>query len=174
MAETEKKPRQSAKQKAKEAEIKARRVKGLELSLSGASCRTIANQIHLFEYAPNLFFESVSHVTIANDLNAITRELNEISQMTVEDLRRLELERLDAMQLQFWQLIYGERDPKDKKKWIQKPSIAAGKLLLVISKRRAELLGLNAPTHIEVTDPKARLAQLLGVSHEQLPDAGNA
>jgi hypothetical protein len=57
-----------------------------------------------------------------------------------EEMRKLELERLDALQVEFWKIAQGG-------------SIKAHEALLKLMKRRAELEGLDKPMRVEVAGP---------------------
>jgi len=108
----------------KKEEIAARRVTIFDLRRGGASLRMIAQRV------------GVSHETVAKDLAAVLKELNKASLSSADELREMELARLDMAALA-----------------IQK-SVSAGHLgaidrWLRIMERRAKLLGLDKPTKIE-------------------------
>ena len=105
-----------------------RRVKALELRKLGFTYRRIGEQLGVTE--------SAAHKMVTTSL----RELNEKSAENAEELRRLELERLDEWLLRIAQEI------KDGK------ALGAIDRGIRIQARRAKLLGLDAPTKVEMSD----------------------
>ncbi len=101
-----------------------RRLKALDLRRGGGSHRAIAAQL------------GVSHVQIIKDLRHGLNELlkQEVGGQAAD--RALELDRLDALWLANWKTALAG-------------DIPAGQLILKISQRRAELLGLDAPVKVE-------------------------
>jgi len=98
-------------------------VRALELKKSGASYQAIADALGFKarSHAYSLVMEGLA------DLDALSEE-------SAAELRRVELERLDAMTLSLWE----ERS---------NPRVTDS--LLRISERRARLLGIDAPEKIE-------------------------
>jgi hypothetical protein len=135
--------------KSKDAVVPARRVYVLEKRKTGASLRQIAFLWNEQKQVKSGEWDSITHETVRKDLKASLRELNKLEKQEAEDLRRLELERLDAIQLQFWSLAIGKYNA-DTDQWEDKPSVSAGWFILAILKRRAELLGLDAAQKHEV------------------------
>lgn len=92
---------------------------------------------------------------------AVERALLEIIREPAEQLRQLELERLDEMARIAWSVLYTKhlhvsasgkvaRHPDTGEVLIDhEPTFAAMDRLLKIGERRAKLLGLDAPTRIE-------------------------
>lgn len=106
----------------------ARRVKALDLRKAGASYRQIGAQL------------GVSEAQAFNDVKAALDALNKLEIAAAEDVRRLELERLDTLTLALW------------------PNAKSGKegaidRILKLMERRAKLLGLDAPTKQELSGP---------------------
>lgn len=98
----------------------------LELRKAGASYSAIAEAMGMSKTrCYNLVCEGLA------DLEATVKE-------AAEELRRMELERLDALQLALWK---GRTNPR------------VADSLLRIQERRARLLGLDAPQKIAPTTP---------------------
>lgn len=101
----------------------------VELRLAGATYRKIGEQLGL-------------HGSSAYD--AVKRALRKNRGVDkTEELRQLELDRLDTVQIPLWKVIHTiTSDFADVEKAIGR--------LIQLSKRRSELLGLDAPTSISV------------------------
>lgn len=99
-----------------------RREKMLELRIAGASERAIAKEMNL------------ASATVHEGLKIAVNELKERTMMLAEDVRRIELERLDKMTLA---LFTRRSDPR------------TADTLLRIMERRARLLGLDSPTLVD-------------------------
>lgn len=121
-----------------------RRLKCLELRIAGKSLREIARETG---------YGSVSGVH-----KAIAAALLDTLREPAEDVRALELERLDAMWRKVWQRI-------------ERGDLAAVDRGLRIQDRRAKLLGLDAPTKQEVTGKDGEALQGPSVM-VMLPDNG--
>ena len=132
----------------KDAETQARRLFVLEKRKPGASLRQIEYLWN--EHAKKNGFQSVTYETVRKDLKASLRELKKEEEKESADLRALEASRLDALQVQFWSKAMGRYD-KETETWVEKPSVSSGWLVLAILRRRAELLGLDAPEKHEHT-----------------------
>lgn len=101
----------------------------VELRLAGATYRKIGQQLGL-------------HGSSAYD--AVKRALRKNRGVErTEELRQLELDRLDTVQIPLWKVIH---DTLSEFADVEK---AIGRLVQ-LSKRRSELLGLDAPTSISV------------------------
>lgn len=130
-----------------------RRVKVLELRKSGASIRAIAT--HLKEQG---YHDKASPATVHKDLKDALKNLKEKEIVEAEEMRQIEIERLDALWLAHWSLGL-------------KGNVGNSWVLLAIAERRAHLLGLDAPKKVDLkVNPRELLAKLLGVSPEQLPN----
>lgn len=103
-----------------------RKAQAVNLRKKGLSYRRIADQL------------GCSKSIIAKDIKRELQDLREQTRSDVEELRQLELERLDAFQL-FVSNALSNGDVL--------PAIDRG---LKISERRAKLLGLDAPIQIQV------------------------
>jgi hypothetical protein len=101
-----------------------RRLKVLELRRGGGSCRAISKQL------------GISAMQVSRDLGHGLSELLKQEVGGTDELRALELDRLDGLWLANWPTA-------------MTGDIPAGQLILKISQRRAELLGLDAPVKIE-------------------------
>lgn len=107
-----------------------RRVEALKLRQAGASYREIGRTL------------GIDAMTAHSDVKAAVAELNEQQNELAIEVRRLELERLDRMQLALWkQAMDGNQGAHDR--------------VLRIMERRAKLLGLDAPTRAELTGKDA-------------------
>jgi hypothetical protein len=112
---------------AEQGKILERQLQSLELRKNGMSYRAIGERL------------GVSHVQAYNDVHdELKRLASQVTDKTTE-LRQLELERLDMLLNGLW------------------PMAAVGNTgavmsWLKVSERRAKLLGLDAPTHIQVDD----------------------
>jgi phage terminase small subunit len=113
----------NARRGVNQAEITARRIRAWELRISGKSIRGIAGELE------------VSASQVFKDLEAHAKE---IKQAPAEELRKLELQRLDMLVEKLWSRAE-TGDPQ-----------AVGAFLKVME-RRAKYLGLDAPTKVEAT-----------------------
>jgi hypothetical protein len=103
-----------------------RAINALELRKGGASYKNIA--------------EKLGYRTASAAYRAIDRALKKTLQEPTEQVRRLELERLDRLYLSVWAKAKGG-------------DLMAIERALQISARRSKLLGLDAPTKIAPTTP---------------------
>jgi len=101
-----------------------RQARALELRKAGATFQQIADQL--------------GYANRAAARNAVMRALQSIIGEPAQELRQLELERLDAMMLGLW--------PRARK-----GDEAAVDRVLKIMERRAKLLGLDTPARTDVT-----------------------
>ncbi|MEM0953315.1 MAG: hypothetical protein AAGI24_04165 [Pseudomonadota bacterium] len=117
--------RQAARSRA--AAAADRRLQALEMRKMGMTYDAIAKQL---EITP-----SAAHKAVRKALEQVQR----LSDETAEELRAIELERLNRMQTGLWQkATSGSAQAVDK--------------VLKIMERRSKLLGLDAPTKIAKTD----------------------
>lgn len=110
-----------------------RREKALQLRIKGMSYRRIGDAL------------GVSHVQAFNDVKTELGRIAKESQDAAEELRTLELERLDAMLVAIAPLI----SASDKRP----ANLGAIDRALNIMARRAKLLGLDAAEKTEVSGP---------------------
>jgi hypothetical protein len=103
-----------------------RRVQALQLRMAGASYRAIGSRL------------GVSEAQAHRDVHAELTRLAEKAADAAEQVRTLELERLDAMLLALW--------PQAKQ-----ANQGAIDRVLRLMERRAKLLGIDAPTRIDAT-----------------------
>lgn len=96
----------------------------------------------------------VTIATIQKDVQANLKELHARTAKTTEEWRALELDRLDAIQLVYWQR--GITPPADALGNRPPPDIEAAKMVLKVMERRHRLLGLDKPTET-VAIPYQRL-----------------
>ncbi|MDD5517838.1 MAG: hypothetical protein PHV98_00620 [Candidatus Omnitrophica bacterium] len=105
-----------------------REVQALNLRKSGATYEQIGKALEITTQG--------AYKAIIRSL----RKLNEKNSEGADELRRLEVERLDRMLAAIWsQVISGNQGAIDR--------------ALRIGERRAKLIGLDAPTKQEVTEP---------------------
>lgn len=119
-------PRHTA-HKGKDAGALERRIRVLELRKSGASFESIRK--HLLDK----YGIVVSRTQVFNDFKRSMKDLRKKEMAKAEQLRDLELLRLDSLFLANWTAG-------------MKGDLGAGWLLLAISRRRAEIEGMDAPT----------------------------
>jgi hypothetical protein len=109
-----------------------RRAKALELRRAGLGYAEIARQI-------GVSGPGAAYKIVRDALKATYQE-------PADDVRKLELDRLDRLQLAMWKRALGGKDPAGNP---VPPDYEAVDRLFKIMKHRAELLGLKAPTVIE-------------------------
>ncbi len=119
-------PNPSAPDKLKATE---RRASVLEFRKQGKTVRAIAAAL------------GVGVATVHRDLMAELRALNRQTRETADELRRLELERLDALLEKAWALLDNAT--------VSFPALMTG--IIKLSERRSKLLGLDAPSKQELT-----------------------
>jgi len=126
-----------ARGKASEAQqinIQERRIKALDLRRAGGSLRAIASQL------------DISHEQVRLDIKDALADLKGLEGDSAEELRALELGRMDDLQLAYWQKAL-------------KGDIGAAYLVLKVSESRRKLAGIDAPIKtentLEVVDPYA-------------------
>jgi len=107
---------------------KLRAARAVQLRITGASYRSIARELGYS--GPGACF------------NAVQRELRAYRQEPADELRTLELARLDEALKAIWpRVVRGQTRAVDS--------------FIKLSKRRADLLGLDAPTRITIHDVHA-------------------
>ena len=117
-----------------------RRVKIWELRKVGKSYREIGAQLGL------------SPQQVGNELHSCFRFYNKLTEEETNDARRLELERLDALQAAWWDRAIGTKyTPAEER---------AVRVIEMVMTRRAKLLGIDAPTQARV-DISVTLDQIL-------------
>ena len=124
-------------------ELTLKEIKAVQLRSSGATYQDIADA---------LGYESRSSA-----FRAVRRALQRWGSEAVDELRVLELARLDQITLKLWPKVLG-RPARDHGDGTQDapvpPDMKAMELYLKVSQRRAKLLGLDAPTMVDFTmDP---------------------
>lgn len=87
---------------------------------------------------------SATATEVAKVCRAVLKRLSEETAESADEMRQLEHERLDGL-VRKWQPIAESTDPAQTAN-----AIAAARILLAVSKRRAELGGLDAPKQHEV------------------------
>jgi Homeodomain-like domain len=131
------------------AEVRDREAQALELRRNGASYPQIAERLG---------------ISVSTAWAAVNRVLKRTAQEAAGDVRKLELERLDQLQIaaltvlrrthpvvQAGKVVYtGGGDGQPAVPLVDDgPTLAAIRALLDIQQRRARLLGLDAPTKVE-------------------------
>ena len=120
-------------------ELTVKEIKAVQLRASGASYSDIAG--------------ALGYSNRSGAFKAVRRALQRWGSEAVEELRILELARLDQITLKLWPQVLGKpaRDHGDGR--IDEPvppSMKAMELYLKVSQRRARLLGLDAPTMLDL------------------------
>ena len=106
-----------------------RELQALELKKAGFNYRQIGERL------------GVSHVAVGKALRRALAAHSDQTKEAVEELRQLELERLDALNLAFWEKMIGG-------------DVQAGKLILRTIDQRSRLLGLEAPRPLVTIDQR--------------------
>lgn len=108
-----------------------RRILAVEYRKTGANYRQIADILTKKGYP-------CSHSQVIRDVKRALRSLAKLEVKETAELRQLEMQRLDALQLALWNLAL-------------KGQIAAVLACLSIIEKRIKLFGLNAPEKHEIT-----------------------
>jgi hypothetical protein len=131
---------------AKSERIAARDRVAVRLKLSGATYADIAD--HLGFKATSSAYE------------AVQRELRRTRQEPADELRQIELLRLDRVQMSLWAVLTQSNVDFDT---LQRATLR----FIQLSKRRAELLGLDAPKRVDITQQIRTMAIREGLDPEQ-------
>ena len=123
----------------KAALLTARRVKALDLRLSGLSYRQIASGLS---------------IQISQAFRDVGAMLKEYASETADSVRNAEMARLDRMMLAHWPGVLEAK-------------IEPTRLVLEIMRRRAALLGLDAPRKIDITTWIREMAISEGLDPDQ-------
>ncbi len=122
-----------------------RRLKTLELTEQGHTCREIGSQL------------GVSAATVSNDLKIVLAELSERQAKQTEQWRGLEAARLDALQAGVWEKA-------------KAGNVAALEAVLSVMTRRAKMLGLDVPVKVDLSAEVAfHIEEALNVLEQVLP-----
>lgn len=137
-------------------------IRSVELRKAGASFQEIADAL------------GWDHRSSA--LRAVRRALQKWGIERLDELRQLEMARLDTITQKLWPSILGERD--DDGGWVREPDKDAMRLYLQVSQRRSALLGLDAPHQLEIGpaaegDGEVQSVQDLDVVRGLLEEMGN-
>lgn len=129
---------------ARQTELEVRRDKVWAYKVAGFAYRDIAKML------------DVSLGTIQADMSAMMKVIHDSQRESIDQYRALELERLDTSQKGIWAKVL-KGDTKAIDSYIK------------ISKRRAALLGLDAPTKIEIPllNDIEKLLELLNINPTQ-------
>lgn len=133
-AKPQTKPQVAAAHEVDAIRIVERRIQALQLRKTGMSYRDIGRSLG-----------DVSHETIRGDVKASLEELAAEQRLASDELRQLELERLDEMQSKITVILYDKTTSPD----MRLKAIDRG---IALSNTRAKLLGLYAPVKVEVTE----------------------
>lgn len=134
-------------QEAKIADVNAAMftTQALELRRGGASYREIATQLGISV--------GVAYKYVTNGL----AEIREVCNETAGEVKQIELERLDAMYLRLASKLARQvvtvKDQNGRDVQRADPDEATVRAMLDVSKRRSELLGLDAPRKTEIGGP---------------------
>lgn len=124
-----------------------RRNKVLELRMKGLTIRQIAEEAEV----------KVSPAQVHRDLERSMSELRKLELQEADELRTIELLRLEALQKALWDTAMGG-------------DVGAVDRLIRLSERRSKLLGLDAPTKVAPTSPDGE-TEYQGMSDEQRTEA---
>lgn len=132
-----------------QANILERQLQAVELRKSGLSYREIGKRL------------DCSHEQARRDIESELKRLASERADKTEELRQLELERLDMLLKGLW------------------PMAAVGNTgavmsWLKVSERRAKLLGLDAPTHLQIDDWRSQAIADIKAGRVQYQDLANA
>lgn len=105
-------------------------------------------------YTFEVIADRLGYAGPAGSYKAVTTALRNTIQQPADEVRRLELERLDRMQAGLW-------NEAIKGRWL------AVDRVLKIMERRASLLGLDAPAQMDITIIVRELALAEGMSPEE-------
>jgi hypothetical protein len=103
--------------------------RALELRLKGLSLRQIAAEL------------KVSHQAVKRYLDLALAQLIQDQNLKMDEIRAMELSRLDALMASLWPRAMGDGD--------EPPHLGAIAQTLKVMERRAKLLGLDAPTRVQ-------------------------
>lgn len=120
------------------AELTASEIRAVQLKMAGLAYHEIGNQLGV---APD------------TARNYVARGLDKWGWHAVDEYRRLELARLDAVMARLWPDVLGRPGRGDGDPGVP-PDKEAVRLFLQISQRRARLLGLDAPEQVQVQPPE--------------------
>lgn len=115
-------------------EITTKQIQAVELRKAGYTFAEIADAL------------GYEHKSSA--LRAVRSALNRWGIEAVDELRLLELSRLDTITKKLWPFIMGRR--ADDGSWARRPDLDAMRLYLQVSQRRSQLLGLDAPREVRL------------------------
>ena len=147
--------KKSAKQEAKEVAILERGTRALELRKSGASYRAIAARLK------DEGITNATYSTVRRDVKEALAIMAKDRKDEVEELRELQVQRLESQLLAFWAMSIGRwekilddkgneiPDPatnKPKMKYIA-PNLSAGWLVLAITREISDTMNLKTQKH---------------------------
>lgn len=143
-------------------QLAARRAVVVSLRLQGGSFRDIAQQLLMLPEEDRARYgvtESYCEVHAYRDCMAELKRLNKQAQEGIGEVKRLELERLDALLASWWERA--QADP-----------IAFDKVLTVMG-QRARYLGLNAPEQNQSQNINVDVTQLTNEQLERIISGEN-
>ena len=128
-------------------ELTLREIRAVQLRAAGADYNEIAR--------------ALNYSNRSGAFKAVRRALQRWGSEAVEELRILELQRLDTITKKLWPAIVG-RTARDLGDGVTEPAVEPSReamnLYLKVSQRRAKLLGLDAPTMLDLTGPESETA----------------
>lgn len=128
-------PRQPGATGARAIETAERTKQVMDLRRAGASFDTISAQLGISK--------STAHT-------AVKRGMKQMLKPAADELRQLEADRLDALQLANWRDAMGAIDTATGTKPTREERMAAGRFVLSVMDRRAKLLGLDQPQELRL------------------------
>lgn len=129
------------KQEGKKLRMAERRAKSVTLYKAGWTYRDIAAEL------------DVSHDTIAKDIQTTLAQYAKISEKEAEEIRFVHVERIQAAVKAIWQSV-------------GKGNLKAIHTLIRLMEREAKLLGLDAPTKVDLEHRVRRMADEMGLDPE--------
>lgn len=137
--------RTAAERRAADAELRAKERQAVALLQAGATYQQIADRL--------------GYASTSSAFDAVQRGLEGVATAT-EEVRRLELSRLDALLLSWWQAALGT--PAAAGRAATPPDSQAFANVMRIMERRAKLLGLDKPYEIDIEQLARAAAIALG------------
>jgi hypothetical protein len=118
-----------------------------KLRISGFSYREIADAVKQ-QFPADQLPPGYSEITVSKDIERAYKRMDELDRETLRVVRRMDLQRLDAMMMVTFNRALGG-------------DLKGVKATLDIMERRAKLLGLDKPTQVEVKDWRTEVLDLV-------------
>ena len=141
-----------------------------EVQMTAHERRVRAGRMRMAGMTYQQIADKLGYRNVSGAYRAVATLIKRTEQETAQEFRVLELERLDLLSRGLWDKARG-RIARDGTV-IKEPDLKAVDRLLQIMKRRAKLLGLDAPTKIAQTDAEGRDADFVIVVQNANPPEG--